>query len=288
MAKIKKAQAGTALDAYKKASKKSAVNAKADATYTKSSFKTADSLRSAFPKVDPKGGLTKFLEERKANKAKADSIEGAVEKRIGVPRKLNMYSQKNGGVTKKAQAGKKVKGFGDHTNKMAKALDKASVLGKNYIAPGDSAKKTVKKLVSKKKMGGVVKAQKGKKITPTPDSTYFFEKRADKYDKAAGRLIRAGGYESVMRTKKMADQARDDAYRQGLKGTPGYDANGFPIKKTAVKKAVSKKKNGGTVSSQLGSYKGVIGKNTKGKATKAVGLVKANYGKSMGKCKYGC
>lgn len=204
---------------------------------------------------------------------------------------------------KKAQAGKKVKGFGDHTNKMAKALDKASVLGKNYIAPGDSAKKTaVKKLVSKKKMGGVVKAQKGKKITPTPDSTYFFEKRADKYDKAAGRLIRAGGYESVMRTKKMADQARDDAYRQGLKATPGYDANGFPIptKKKAVKKAVPKKKNGGTVSSQLGSYKGVIGKNTKGKATKAVGLTKAMYGKSMmksggkkmmmggGKCKNGC
>lgn len=209
MAKIKKAQAGTALDSYKKASKKSAVNAKADAAYTKSSFKTADSLRSAFPKVDSKGGLTKFLEERKANKAKADSIEGAVEKRIGVPRKLNMYSQKNGGVTKKAQAGKKVKGFGDHTNKMAKALDKASIFGKNYIAPGDSAKK-------------------------------------------------------------------------------------------AVKKAVPKKKNGGTVSMQLGSYKDVIGKNTKGKATKAVGLTKAMYGKSMmksggkkmmmggGKCKYGC
>jgi hypothetical protein len=185
---------------------------------------------------------------------------------------------------KKAQAGKKVKGFGDHTDKMAKALDKASVLGKNYIAPGDSAKKTVKKLVSKKKMGGIVKAQKGKKVTPTADSTDFFEKRADRYDKAAGRLIRAGGYESVLRMKKVADQARDDAWRQGFKGKPGYDANGFPVKK----KAVSKKRNGGTVSSQLGSYKGVIGKNTKGKATKATGLTRAMYGKSMGKCKYGC
>jgi len=230
MAKIKKAQAGTALDSYKKASKKSAVNAKADAAYTKSSFKTADSLRSAFPKVDPKGGLTKFLEERKANKAKADSIEGAVEKRIGVPRKLNMYSQKNGGVTKKAQAGKKVKGFGDHTDKMAKALDKASVLGKNYIAPSDSTKKS------------------------RPMGMNFDKKSFDK--------------------------------------VPSFDK--------LNKKAVSKKKNGGTVSSQLGSYKGVIGKNTKGKATKAVGLTKAMYGKSMmksggkkmmmggGKCKYGC
>ncbi len=45
------------------------------------------------------------------------------------------------------------------TSDMAKALDKASVLGKNYIAPGDSAKKkAVKKPVPKKKMGGPVKA----------------------------------------------------------------------------------------------------------------------------------
>ena len=54
-------------------------------------------------------------------------------------------------------------------------------------------------------------------------------------------------------------------------------------------KSVAKKlKSGGTVSMQLGSYKGVIGKNTKGKATKAVGLTKAKMGKSMGKCKNGC
>lgn len=45
-------------------------------------------------------------------------------------------------------------------------------------------------------------------------------------------------------------------------------------------KSVTKKmKSGGTVSMQLGSYKGVIGKNTKGKA---------KMGKSMGKCKNGC
>ncbi len=53
-------------------------------------------------------------------------------------------------------------------------------------------------------------------------------------------------------------------------------------------KVAKKMKSGGTVSMQLGSYKGVIGKNTKGKATKAVGLTKAKMGKSMGKCKYGC
>ena len=45
-------------------------------------------------------------------------------------------------------------------------------------------------------------------------------------------------------------------------------------KKTGMLKAPS-----GKASMQLGSYKGVIGKNTKGKA---------KMGKSMGKCKYGC
>ena len=53
-------------------------------------------------------------------------------------------------------------------------------------------------------------------------------------------------------------------------------------------KVAKKMKSGGSVSMQLGSYKGVIGKNTKGKNTKAVGLTKAKMGKSMGKCRYGC
>jgi hypothetical protein len=59
-------------------------------------------------------------------------------------------------------------------------------------------------------------------------------------------------------------------------------------------------KNGGILSApkkdglsmQLGSYKDIIGKNYKGKNTKAVGLTKAKYGKSVmkmgGKCKNGC
>ena len=50
------------------------------------------------------------------------------------------------------------------------------------------------------------------------------------------------------------------------------------------------KKDG--LSMQLGSYKDIIGKNYKGKNTKAVGLTKAKYGKSVmkmgGKCKNGC
>jgi hypothetical protein len=51
------------------------------------------------------------------------------------------------------------------TDEMAKSLDKASVFGKNYVAPGDSAKKkaAAKKLAPKKKMkqGGTVSMQLG-------------------------------------------------------------------------------------------------------------------------------
>lgn len=59
-----------------------------------------------------------------------------------------------------------------------------------------------------------------------------------------------------------------------------------------VPKGAKKMKHGGTVSMQLGSYDRQIGKNYTGKATKAVGLTKAMYGKTMmkkgGKCKNGC
>jgi hypothetical protein len=91
-------------------------------------------------------------------------------------------------------------------------------------------------------------------------------------------------------TKAAIDKRTDDMAKSLNKASvfgKNYIAPGDSAKKT-VKKVVSKKRNGGTVSSQLGSYKGVIGKNTKGKATKAVGLTKAKMGKSIGKCKYGC
>jgi len=86
--------------------------------------------------------------ERKIDKAQAKMDREEAKAAAKAPK------SKYGSKLKKAQNGKKVKGFGDHTDKMAKALDKASVFGKNYIAPGDSAKKkpVVKKLAPKKKM----------------------------------------------------------------------------------------------------------------------------------------
>jgi hypothetical protein len=108
---IKKAQNGILGGIKKKASeikaKYDAFNKRGndDAAYTKKTFKTADSLRSANPKVGPKG-LRGMLDEKASNRRKADSLEKTVEKRVGVPRNMNLYENKNGGkIKKKAKNG---------------------------------------------------------------------------------------------------------------------------------------------------------------------------------------
>jgi hypothetical protein len=93
---------------------------------------------------------------------------------------------------------------------------------------------------------------------------------------------------------KLGGKAKDGKSFGMLSVKAGVDKNPkatFADKIAGAKKMAKsgkKLKSGGTVSMQLGSYKGVIGKNTKGKVTKAVGLTKAKRGKSMGKCKNGC
>ena len=82
---MKKAQMGTAVS-----------KAEANKKMSQSGFKTADSLRSA---RIPFG--KDVLKKRAENVAKADSIEKAVEKRVGVKRSANLYEQKNGGKTAK-------------------------------------------------------------------------------------------------------------------------------------------------------------------------------------------
>jgi hypothetical protein len=166
MAKIKKAQFGIVKklkDKYDSFVKQG----KDEAAYTKSSFKTADSLRSANPKMNGPKGLKGYLDETDSNKAKADSIEKAVEKRIGVPRKYNLYdNKKNGGNIKKAQAGKKMvpsemkpgtmikKADRDvRATKMADALDKQAGKGKyapKPVKPKAKAGKMIKKSAKKK------------------------------------------------------------------------------------------------------------------------------------------
>ena len=99
--------------------------------------------------------------ERKMDKAQAKMDREEAKAAAKAPK------GKSGLKVKKAQSGAALTEMGKKTTKaainkrtsdMAKSLDRASIFGKNYIAPGDSAKKkAVKKPVPKKKMGGKCK-----------------------------------------------------------------------------------------------------------------------------------
>lgn len=93
---MKKAQLGAMVKNVKDKYQSFVKKAEDDKNFTRKSFKTADSLRSA--KI-PFG--KDVLKKRAQNQAKADSIEKAVEKRVGVKRSANLYEQKNGGKTSK-------------------------------------------------------------------------------------------------------------------------------------------------------------------------------------------
>jgi hypothetical protein len=80
-------------------------------------------------------------------------------------------------------------------------------------------------------MKAIKKAQNGAK---TKDSTAYFQKQSkENFKKASDRY----GYSSDEMRKKASEysdkaiQAQKDELRQSNKGKPGYDANGYPIKK---------------------------------------------------------
>jgi hypothetical protein len=160
---------------------------------------------------------------------------------------------------------------------------------------GESAKKIKAEVKAKAdemknqsamKNGGMKKAKNGKEfgmlsvkagIDKNPNPTFA--------DKIAGAKKKAM---SGMEMMKMGGKAAKQA------------AIAIAMKKAGKTPKKKMMKNGGTLSApkkdglsmQLGSYKDIIGKNYKGKNTKAVGLTKAKYGKSVmkmgGKCKNGC
>jgi hypothetical protein len=128
-----------------------------------------------------------------------------------------------------------------------------------------------------------------------------------------GKNVPKGMVESEMRPGKMIPKSKSNYengnYTKMLEDNRKRKATLNKAAKKTAKQAASeiskspaktKMKNGGMLSApkkdglsmQLGYYQNVIGKNTKGKATKAVGLTKAKYGKTMmksgGKCKNGC
>lgn len=83
------------------------------------------------------------------------------------------------------------------------------------------------------------KAQVGKIVKPTKDSTKYYK---DLYD--ANIVVGASKKDakSMSRYIEGATKAYDNLNRQYKKGKPGYDANGFPIKKKMGGSVKSKKK----------------------------------------------
>ena len=98
-----------------------------------------------------------------------------------------------------------------------------------------------------KRNGGNImkKAQNG--VKATKDSTAYFQKKAkENFEKASNRY----GYANPEIRKKASEytdkaiQAQKDELRQSNKGKPGYDSNGYPLKKKAKSGAMIKRADG--------------------------------------------
>jgi len=130
------------------------------------------------------------------------------------------------------------------------------------------------------------KMQKGGKVTP--DSTAYFKKQEmDNYSSAARNMGSPKYSDSAF---KRAAQSGKDVDRQSKKGKPGYDKNGYPLKK---------QRNGGVTKAKSGASFPDLnkdGKITKADILKGRGVIakkgksvsKMKSGGKMGKCKYGC
>jgi hypothetical protein len=135
---------------------------------------------------------------------------------------------------------------------------------------------------------------------------------------APAKKAKSGGEFGMLSVKKGIDNNPNPTFADKIAGAKKKAMSGMEVMKNGGKKAAKQAaiaiamkkagkapkkmmKNGGGIlsapkkdglSMQLGSYKDIIGKNYTGKNTKAVGLTKAKYGKSVmkmgGKCKNGC
>jgi|688.fasta_scaffold962687_2 5-methylcytosine-specific restriction endonuclease McrBC regulatory subunit McrC len=98
-----------------------------------------------------------------------------------------------------------------------------------------------------KKPKSLPKAQSGKIVKPTADSTLVYNKQQQNEFKTQADLVKKSkgtgkSLDSIYKSKpfteslKKQEIARANQIRQQFKGKPGYDKNGFPIKKSTVKK----------------------------------------------------
>jgi hypothetical protein len=148
--------------------------------------------------------------------------------------------------------------------------------------------------IMKKANFGMLSVKAGVDKNPNPT---FADKiaGAKKMAKSGKKMMKMGGAAAKQAAIAIAMKKAGKTPKKKMQ-YGGEAASMVPtMKKGGMKK---KYKSGGTVSMQLGSYDRQIGKNYTGKATKAVGLTKAMYGKSImskggkmkmgGKCKNGC
>lgn len=113
-------------------------------------------------------------------------------------------------------------------------------------------KKSVKKPTAKKATS-IKKAQLGKSVKASADSTDFYTKHRDSWAKRYEKAVKNRDYEDAELSKSIERRYGDDVYRQSKKGVPGYDEHGrstFKPKspKQQISEGVKKKmKSGGAI-----------------------------------------
>jgi hypothetical protein len=110
----------------------------------------------------------------------------------------------------------------------------------------------------------VKKAQPGKKVKPTADSTKYYQDDAKLKLDVAQTQSKFGLKKASEESAKEARKSMVSASRQKLKGKPGYDANGNPIKKQkSGGKTMMKRADGST--SQRGLWDNIRAAKGSGK-----------------------
>ena len=109
----------------------------------------------------------------------------------------------------------------------------------------------------------IKKAQTGAK---TKDSTNYFNKERDRYFRQASIDAEFGLRNAAEESMKKAAKASKDSFRQNFKGDPGFDKNGYPVKKKKAKSGttIAKAKDGMWMQKAAASIKkrGTAGKCT--------------------------
>jgi len=103
--------------------------------------------------------------------------------------------------------------------------DEGDIKDQVRLAQIEDQNKRYGALIVKANKEAAAKAAKDNKATP--DSTRFFGEKAYK---AGLKYALASGLPAMNVFAKEEDKATSDMQRQKLKGKPGYDKNGYPLK----------------------------------------------------------